>query len=268
MSESIEVQSEINQLAARIHASIKPGLDQKIQRELGVLLSLFPRLAQSTDSVLPRLTNIAVAALLSEAPNMDLAKEIRKCLEARIRIESNPVRAAVRGKSPAVRVVLGLGVLAYLVIPLLIMSSTWFKGYQTILGIETEKLALVAFSGALGSIVSIMVRLHEFARLPSDDQAIQFFTGLFKPIVGMAFALFIFAVLSSGLIPVTIQDGKALYFFAALSFVAGFSERFAQDVVTKAESSVGAGSGLQLTPLPPLRCGRFAAEAWRYATEQ
>ena len=48
----------------------------------------------------------------------------------------------------------------------------------------------------------------------------------------------IFAILSSGLLPVTIQPEKAKYFFAALSFIAGFSERFAQDVVSKTEMAV------------------------------
>ena len=55
---------------------------------------------------------------------------------------------------------------------------------------------------------------------------------------GAIMVLFIFAILSSGLIPVVIQQDKAQYFFAALSFVAGFSERFAQDVVARTESAL------------------------------
>lgn len=243
MSEESNRSTEIAELADRVHAELKPGLDEKLQCELASLLGLFPRLANSSDPILPRLAKIATSALLSESPNLNLAKKLRERLESRLNLESNLVRAAIRGKSPAVRVVLGLGVLLYFVIPILILSSAWLKNFQTVFGIEVEMLGLVAFSGALGSIVSIMVRLHQFADAKSADQAIQFFTGLFKPIVGSAFALFIFAVLSSGLIPVAIQTEKARYFFAALSFVAGFSERFAQDVVTKTETTVTQGSG-------------------------
>ncbi|MFZ3019840.1 MAG: hypothetical protein WA056_15440 [Gallionella sp.] len=232
---------EIAELADRVHAELKPGLDEKLQYELATLLGLFPRLANSSDPILPKLAKIATSALLSESPNLNLAKKLRERLEGRLNLESNLVLAAIRGKSPAVRVVLGLGVLLYFVIPLLVLSSVWLKDFRTIFGIEVEMLGLVAFSGALGSIVSIMVRLHQFADAKSSDHAIEFFTGLFKPIVGSAFALFIFVVLSSGLIPIAIQTEKALYFFAALSFVAGFSERFAQDIVTKTETAVTQG---------------------------
>jgi len=238
MPEEINQVTEISELADRAHSELKPGLDKQLQIELGNLLGLFPRIAKSSDAILPRLAKIATAALLSESPNLGLAKKLREGIEKRLNLESSLIRSAIRGKSPAVRVVLGLGVLLYFVIPALVVSSAWWKHFDTIFGIETEMLGLVAFSGALGSIVSIMVRLHQFEDASNANHAIQFFTGLFKPIVGSAFALFIFVVLSSGLIPVAIQTEKARYFFAALSFVAGFSERFAQDVVTKTETSV------------------------------
>jgi hypothetical protein len=246
MTEEINQATEIAELADRAHSELKPGLDKKLQIELGNLLGLFPRLAKSSDAILPRLAKIAIASLLSESPNIGLAKKLREGIEKRLNLDSSLIRSAIRGKSPAVRVVLGLGVLLYFVIPALIVSSAWWKNFDTIFGIETEMLGLVAFSGALGSIVSIMVRLHQFEDASNADQAIQFFTGLFKPIVGSAFALFIFAVLSSGLIPVAIQTEKARYFFAALSFVAGFSERFAQDVVTKTETTVIQSSGAKI----------------------
>lgn len=242
MSQEENKQTEIAELADRIHAELRPGLDEKLQGELASLLGLFPRLDNSSSPILHKLARIATSALLSETPNLHLAKKLRERIENRLKLESNLIRSAIRGKSPAVRVVLGLGILLYCVIPIVIVSSAWWKGNQTVFGIDVEMLGLVGFSGALGSIVSIMVRLHQFEDAQGSNQAVQFFTGLFKPIVGSAFALFIFAVLSSGLIPVAIQTEKARYFFAALSFVAGFSERFAQDVVTKTETTVTQGA--------------------------
>ena len=65
-----------------------------------------------------------------------------------------------------------------------------------------------------------------------------------RQIVGTAFALFLFSVISSGLLPVAIQSDKAQFFFAAMSFLAGFSERLVHDVVAKTENSIVA-SGKQ-----------------------
>jgi hypothetical protein len=66
-----------------------------------------------------------------------------------------------------------------------------------------------------------------------------FFTGFFKPIIGTAFALFVFATLKAGLIPLAIDESvEGLYFFAALAFVSGFSERFAKDIAERAEQTV------------------------------
>jgi len=225
-------------MVARLEAGLKPGLDEKLQKHFASLIALMPKLATANNRVLDAQASIAVSALLADPPNIELAKDICENLESRVSADGNPIRAALRSGSPAVRVVFGLAVLLYFVIPISAFTSTWFARYDTILGINTQTLVLVAFSGALGSIVSIMVRLHEFSRVEIPDKSILFFTGLFKPIIGTAFALFIFAILSSGLIPVVIQQEKAQYFFAALSFVAGFSERFAQDVVARTEAAI------------------------------
>ena len=103
---------------------------------------------------------------------------------------------------------------------------------------ESSLFVLVAIAGAVGSAVSIMVRIQDFMHLKNTDPSVLFFTGFFKPIIGTAFALFVFAILSSGLIPVTIDPAKARYFFAALAFVSGFSERFAKDVATRTEQTI------------------------------
>jgi hypothetical protein len=220
----------------RRHSGTK--LDPAIQRELAVLTNLLPLLSKADESILNAQAQIAADALLAEEPNIDLAKAVTKRLEERLKIRTGLFYSTIRQGSPAVRVVLGLGVLLYFVLPLALATSQFLSKYDTVLGISIRMLGLVAFGGALGSIVSIMVRLHQFSSIRTPDPAILFFTGLFKPIVGTAFALFIFVVLSSGLLPVAIAPEKAHYFFAALSFVAGFSERFAQDVVSRTELAV------------------------------
>ncbi len=100
-------------------------------------------------------------------------------------------------------------------------------------------LLSVGLAGALGSIVSIMVRIQQFANTKLKDPSLLFWTGLFKPVIGSSFALFVFCAVNSGLIPLTTRfdPGKpeTTYVFLAFSFVAGFSERFAKDVAAKTE---------------------------------
>jgi hypothetical protein len=80
-----------------------------------------------------------------------------------------------------------------------------------------------------------MVRLDEFNRWPPDP-SILFFTGLFKPIIGFLFAIFVLLVLNSGIVQISLAEERQAYFFMATSFIAGFSERFARDIATQAES--------------------------------
>jgi hypothetical protein len=225
-------------VAEQIRQRSGAKLDPAIKRELAALTNLLPLLAKADESILNAQAQISADALLAAEPNIDLAKAVTKRLAERLRARTSLFSSAIRQGSPAVRVVLGLGLLLYVGLPLSLATFPFLSRYDTVLGMDIRLLGLVAFSGGLGSIVSIMVRLHQFSTIHTPDPAILFFTGLFKPIVGTAFALFIFAILSSGLLPVTIQPEKAHYFFAALSFVAGFSERFAQDVVSKTELAV------------------------------
>jgi hypothetical protein len=71
----------------------------------------------------------------------------------------------------------------------------------------------------------------------SAEEAL-FFTGFFKPVIGMSFALFVFTVISSGILPISVAEEKSRYFFAALGFVSGFSERFASDVASRTEKAI------------------------------
>ena len=76
------------------------------------------------------------------------------------------------------------------------------------------------------------------------------FVGAFKPAIGAFLGMFLFTLISSNLLPITISRDEARPInrwlaFLAISFVVGFSERFANDVVSKAEQIVPAGKSLQ-----------------------
>jgi hypothetical protein len=67
----------------------------------------------------------------------------------------------------------------------------------------------------------------------------QFYSGIFRPIIGAAFALLVFFVLKSGIVNAALAASSdpavTTSFFFAVSFLAGFSERLAPLIVTRTE---------------------------------
>jgi hypothetical protein len=122
-------------------------------------------------------------------------------------------------------------------------------GFSALLGVafvvfDTPAYAGVALiSGGLGAIVSVFQRMTS-GRLELDYEAagslIETFGGV-RPFVGAILGVVVVAVVDAGLLPaIEVDQGAELPFNAALGFLAGFNERFAQDVL--------AGSAERLTP--------------------
>ena len=98
--------------------------------------------------------------------------------------------------------------------------------------------ALIA--GAIGAVVSVVQRINAGAfELDYDvGRPYAFFLGGLRPLIGGAFALAITFAFTSGMLhlPVGSQDKEANHKLAVLvvGFLAGFSERWAQDTLTAA----------------------------------
>jgi hypothetical protein len=94
----------------------------------------------------------------------------------------------------------------------------------------------VLLAGAIGAVLSVMQRLtHGNLRLRLDSSLTQNRTlGAFRPIIGSAFALGLVILVLGGLVPLVIPDDDDVrpFFVAGLAFLAGFSERFAQDMIS------------------------------------
>lgn len=106
-------------------------------------------------------------------------------------------------------------------------------------GINLSLLLIVVIGGAIGSSISVIVRAQNVVKERRAEPLSLFFTGLLKPIVGIAFALFMFAALESGLVSVgNREQTNRTYLYLAIAFVAGFSERFVQDILIKTEQSI------------------------------
>lgn len=137
-----------------------------------------------------------------------------------------------------------------------IFSSTGVQDSLTI-------ILIVAAFGILGSITSIIIRVQSvetdprFGAVqyindkgvsdskPTDDPLVPLLSGLFRPFVGAFSSIFIFALISSGIISTTLfSSGNSFYLFIAISFVSGFSERLFVGWVKKTEGMFDASSSL------------------------
>ncbi|KST63618.1 hypothetical protein [Mastigocoleus testarum] len=133
----------------------------------------------------------------------------------------------------------------------LILFTDWFVKQDLFF------ISLAISMGALGSAVSVIVRANKFIEQSKEGQVDLFFTGFFRPIVGMSFAIFAVALIESGIffgISSTSDNmnrdkmtntenrngiNRTVYFYMAIAFITGFSERLAEDVVLRAEETLG-----------------------------
>jgi hypothetical protein len=121
----------------------------------------------------------------------------------------------------------------------------------------------VAFpAGALGAAISVTQRMHS-GDLTIDFRApasrLRLFGGI-RLVLGAVLGVVLFAIVESGqLLPaikLPTRIGPELAFFGVLGFLAGFNERFAQDVVTtsseRLRTAFAAGApGASTRPPPP-----------------
>jgi hypothetical protein len=95
--------------------------------------------------------------------------------------------------------------------------------------------------GAIGAALSVMQRLTRGnLRLGRDTTLAESVTlGAFRPLIGSAFALGILLLVIGTILPLKIPgtEPQHSFFIAGLAFLAGFSERFAQDMVSVAAST-------------------------------
>jgi len=91
--------------------------------------------------------------------------------------------------------------------------------------------------GAVGALISVMSRLSS-GRVRVDwefGKDTLRTLGALRPFVGAVFGLMTFFALKSGIVALDVIDGgKSTYFYVLFAFVAGFSERFARDMLLHA----------------------------------
>jgi hypothetical protein len=164
------------------------------------------------------------ASHVDEAGNADALAEERKALD---RAEEY-YHDAANGQA---QIVYFAG-MALVAIAIAVVSSIWLT-----LDWATPVAALVA--GALGAVVSVIQRINagKFTLEYDVGRPYALFLGGLRPLIGGAFAVVISFAVNGGLLHLPISsDPSASRKLAllAVSFVAGFSERWAQDTLAAA----------------------------------
>ena len=127
-------------------------------------------------------------------------------------------------------------------------------------------LQVATIAGAIGAGVSVLQRISagrfslsrnvvvlQQARRSTGRRAytinILKTLGLFRPVIGAVFGVAFYVFQSAGLLPFIPKDDVSLpVYFAALAFIAGFSERFARDMVITAQAPLADAAPLKGSP--------------------
>lgn len=211
---------------------------KEVQDQLARIVMLSVDVQTVDCDILASCLEIAVDRLSQPNPEISIAKKIIDSVEQRLRVLSHPWVGLRRGSSPAAKVVFGM---MTILLPLLLFAGLWRRLFDVKADpLDFHIIPVICLVGVLGSFVSIMTRINEFAQLSRTDASVLFLTGFFKPWVGAIFAFFLYVVLrSSGMSVVTEGDAQGFCFVLTAAFLAGFSERFAQDVASRAEKAFG-----------------------------
>lgn len=122
----------------------------------------------------------------------------------------------------------------------------------SITGFNVQRFETVFISGAVGAVVSVM------SRMSSDESWLEYETGrsylrllgMFRPLIGAIFGVALYVGITSGVlqfIKPPSDPNAVFFFFAFIAFLAGFSERWARDILVPpqaaASGSPAAASG-------------------------
>lgn len=250
-NDNLTVSNHVQTLKAALFALIDDATDAEVQIEASRILNLVAALGPQPEGWALTLIEAGIRALKAKNRNVNIAKFIRNRLEIESRNQKRGLVPWISRKlsdSPVYAMLVGVlssGVVWLLVfIAVLAVGSELNKLAGTdfyMSPVETKPLVFAAF---VGSLVSLLSRINEFANLYIFDPFLVFLNSLLKPLIGTVFALTIYAIMKSHIVQlsgITLEVGpdNYRYVFWAFGFVAGFSERLAGDFIARAETVVG-----------------------------
>jgi hypothetical protein len=195
-----------------------------------------------------REAGVAFTSLLSDKPDLLFARTLRVRAEMELlRHNGWPTRhlVAVTDGNPVM--IVGLGALCAMAIGMLAhLLWPWLGSFgyvHALISLDGPGVPGLIGAAFLGGAVSILGRLQSFSRLRDFDPAFLFMNALFKPFLGIIFGVFAYAFWKSGFVPLDPKltaDALSPYQLWVIGFIAGFSERFTKDLISRGESLLSA----------------------------
>ncbi|MGE0723466.1 MAG: hypothetical protein AB7O45_03775 [Alphaproteobacteria bacterium] len=239
---------------ARLRAlAERPSQPEAVQRtiaELAEIASIDP--SRRRRAGIDAQIEIGIEALTPPAPNVALAALMAE--QARLRVfarTSGLFRGFLRDTDGAARAILDRAIvvsfffflLTTVLFDVLVALLVWAVARAT--GGAFDDLAgripifemyymLAVFFGYVGGVTSLMFRLSA-AQEAGVPVRILFFMQVYKPLLGSAFAGVVYCMLKSGFVLPGVQSLDNTYFYCFIGFLSGFSERFAPDLLSRAE---------------------------------
>lgn len=188
------------------------------------------------DAVYSAMTRVLAAADLAAAPEPDGVRLAAALAAAERQVEhvGTRVRAAIQRQARFVYFQGALAGMAVAVVVCVLLGLVGARVWAEYVG--TAALVTATLFGALGAVVSVFQRIST-GNLTLDFNAATrqlLLLGSLRPLVGAIFGAVVHFGLGAGLLGAADRPTATVGVFAIVGFTAGFSERFAKDMVERA----------------------------------
>ena len=116
----------------------------------------------------------------------------------------------------------------------------FFFGRKAELVAGTDFMPTALVLGGLGAVISVLQRITRGQVTATLENGLIacFLLGFFRPVIGSVMAFAIIVLILGGIIPLEVPEdaAKGVFFLAGISFLAGFSERYAQTMIGAAKT--------------------------------
>ena len=262
LSKLLNILRRIKHLVSSSKFQKKKQLQSEVETLTNLIVFAFDALHENR--------NLALAARIRSDAERAIRRLELPLIGNVLNVIDNAIDSFLEASSTGLKILIGLALALplYIVIPLFIMVSLNLatqKLQQTKLISESENaretkvpeiyikdfregsaLIILSFlAGSTGAIISILTRVAEYNTPQYEDKYsasfLPVFMGLFKPVIGGTFGVLVFAMLNTNWLSIlerTERTDHKWFTVISITFVAGFSERLAKDLIGKMEQSV------------------------------
>jgi hypothetical protein len=169
------------------------------------------------------------------APSEEIVRQLERIHDRELRDVTTYYKRAAENQARIVYfqgMIWGGAILAALVGAAFLLG--WALGWLDPEDVRVQVFFVTLAMGATGAMLSVMTRMakangfnidYEVGRKPAR------FLGALRPWIGAMFALALYIAIRGGVIAVLPEAEQTVFFFAAIAFLAGFSERWAKVLI-------------------------------------